>query len=237
MNVGKVLVIVGGGLLLLIAIGLLTAGAGLGLAHLTQTDDGGYMTATVDDLDTGTAAIVAEDIVLTADPETPGWVRSALGADVRVVVDPAGVDQEVFVGIAPQRSVAAFLGGVAHARIVDFQTAQVPVLEVTAGAADAIPPGDESFWAASASGRGTQTLEWAMTDGEWSIVVMNADGSPGVTATATVGLKLALIKPLVGILITAALLVAALGIVAVVRAIPTHSDKSLPHVPELMEQI
>jgi hypothetical protein len=41
-------------------------------------------------------------------------------------------------------------------------------------------PAEQGFWAASAHGAGRQTVTWDLEDGDWSIVVMNADGSRGV---------------------------------------------------------
>ena len=48
-------------------------------------------------------------------------------------------------------------------------------------------PGAQRFWAASAQGGGTQALTWDVEDGDWSVVVMNADGSPGVDAGVSAG--------------------------------------------------
>jgi hypothetical protein len=237
MTLPRVLTIVAGGLLLLTAFGLLSAGAGIGLAHLTRADHDGYLTASVDQLDTGTAAIVADDIVLTAEQGTPGWVRDALEADVRLAVSSADPGREIFIGIAPVRDVAAFLGDTAHASVIDFAGERRPMLVTSAGDVVADPPGEEDFWVASASGAGTQEISWSMVDGEWSIVVMNADGSPGVTATADVGLKLAFLRPLSGILIGAAVLLGALAIAAVVSAVSRSRNSTALSVPPAMEQI
>ena len=42
-------------------------------------------------------------------------------------------------------------------------------------------------WSAQAEGTGTQTLRWTARTGDWTVVVMNPDGSPGVTARTDVG--------------------------------------------------
>ena len=44
-------------------------------------------------------------------------------------------------------------------------------------------------WAASASGPGTQTARWEPESGQWAVVVMNADGSPGVNVALQVGAR------------------------------------------------
>jgi hypothetical protein len=51
-------------------------------------------------------------------------------------------------------------------------------------------PPRRSFWAASAAGTGSPTLTWPTKSGHWSVVVMNADGSPGIDAQVTAGANL-----------------------------------------------
>ncbi len=82
------------------------------------------------------------------------------------------------------------------------------------------PPADQTFWAASATGAGEQTLEWEPEDGSWSVVVMNADGSRGVAADLSIGGELdPLIWIAVGLLLGGGLFAAAaaLAITAGVR--------------------
>ncbi len=52
------------------------------------------------------------------------------------------------------------------------------------------PPAEQTFWVASATGAGEQTLEWEPEDGSWNVVVMNADGSRGVAADLSIGAEL-----------------------------------------------
>ena len=68
---------------------------------------------------------------------------------------------------------------------------RVPVYRVEDGREGAPAPLEQNFWVATASGAGTQELAWRATDGNWSIVVMNTDGSPGVSAEVNAGLKIA----------------------------------------------
>ena len=56
-----------------------------------------------------------------------------------------------------------------------------------AGTVPTTPPGQVTFWAVKASGPGTQTLTWTPASGDWTVVVMNPDASPGVSVRADVG--------------------------------------------------
>ena len=45
-------------------------------------------------------------------------------------------------------------------------------------------------------GSGPQTLHWTPDAGDWSVVVMNADGSAGVAADLSAGAEIAFLEPL-----------------------------------------
>jgi hypothetical protein len=57
------------------------------------------------------------------------------------------------------------------------------------GGAPAAAPATKHFWAAQTSGSATQTLSWSPRNGDWRIVVMNANGSVGVHADLTLGAR------------------------------------------------
>jgi hypothetical protein len=94
-------------------------------------------------------------------------------------------------GIGPEAAVAKYLGPVAHANVedIDFDPFRVAYLPVTGGAPQG-PPTEQRFWAASASGVGTQTLTWKVREGDWSVVLMNSDGSRGLAADIDLGAKM-----------------------------------------------
>ena len=58
------------------------------------------------------------------------------------------------------------------------------------------PPAEQGFWAADVQGSGPQTLRWRPDAGDWSVVVMNADGSPGVAADVSAGAEIPFLEPL-----------------------------------------
>ena len=58
-----------------------------------------------------------------------------------------------------------------------------PGTGVPAAPAAALP------WAARAQGTGSLTLTWEVQDGDWTVVVMNQDASPGITVRAEAGLS------------------------------------------------
>ncbi len=89
-----------------------------------------------------------------------------------------------------ERDVDRYLAGVAHAEINDIDVHPFRVTyRVQRGGAPSTRPGAQRFWAASAQGAGDQRLTWNLESGNWVVVVMNADGSRGVGAEASVGVK------------------------------------------------
>lgn len=52
------------------------------------------------------------------------------------------------------------------------------------------PPGSTPIWAVRASGAHTASLLWTMREGDWTVVVMNADRSAGVAVRADLGASL-----------------------------------------------
>jgi hypothetical protein len=46
------------------------------------------------------------------------------------------------------------------------------------------------IWTSSASGTGTQVVDWRPADGNWTAVVMRADGAAGVAVDARAGATL-----------------------------------------------
>ncbi len=100
-------------------------------------------------------------------------------------------DEPVFVGIARTEDVSSYLRGVGHTLVTDVDADPFEAsYQREPGNRRPAVPAEESFWVASTQGRGTQTLDWRVDDGDWSVVVMNADGSRGVAADVTAGAKL-----------------------------------------------
>jgi hypothetical protein len=105
---------------------------------------------------------------------------------VRIRVTPASPGAQLFMGIGPAADVDRYLAGVGHTHISDFWTNSV---EAIGGGTPGTPPGTQNFWVASATGPGAQTLVWDPTNGSWTVVVMNADGRPGIHVMADLGAR------------------------------------------------
>ena len=188
MSAGRVVLIVLGSIGVLFGVAVLAGGGFLLWADRTQREDG-YLTTPTERFATPTHALTRTR--LEVDTDGTGWVlNDNWFGKVRIRGESPGA-KTLFMGIGPEADVAKYLGTVAHANVedIDFDPFRVTYLPVTGGAPQG-PPTDQRFWAASASGVGTQTMTWKVREGDWSVVLMNADGSRGVAADIDLGAKL-----------------------------------------------
>jgi Domain of unknown function (DUF4389) len=182
---GKVVLIVVGVLAGILAFGFLASGCALVAVDRTQRDDDGYLMSPSRELRTSTYAIVSE----SAELDTGGaeWALDTFLGTVRIRSDS---DRPVFVGIGRATAVDRYLGGVERDEVDDLDSGGDPEYTGRPGGAPSGPPGDETFWAASTSGSGGQTVEWNPEEGIWRVVLMNADASRGVTSDMSIGAEL-----------------------------------------------
>ena len=224
MKPARVVALVVGCLLLLPGLALLFGGGGLGLTYAFGRDDAGYVQEQLKTLRTSTVAVTAEDFVLQIDGGSPRWLVEGLDADIRLRVQSTDTDRPVFVGIGPAVDVAAYLGGVAHEDVIDLTRGNTPVYRTSPGGSAVAAPAAQTFWVGTATGPGAQELSWKVADGRWAVVVMNADGSPGVSATATVGVRAGFLLPL-------ALILFGPGVLNTAGAIALSSSRHLDGAP------
>ena len=220
---GRLAAIIAGGAIASLATLVLLAGAGFQWLD-NQRDADGYYTTSSERFETGTYALTSEN--LDIDDGFPGS-----GADTRLKVN-AENGKPVFVGVARTSDVETYLVQSAHATLTDIEVKPFDASYKTIGGpVKPAAPATQSFWIAKSQGTGTQTLDWDVKDGQWSIVVMNADGSPGVHADISAGADL----PFVGAVATA-LIIAGLGGLGIGAALlafgfivhgrPTHALES-----------
>jgi hypothetical protein len=197
---GRITALVIGALLVLVSVGVLGGGATLLWADRTQRD-AGYATTDVHQFTTSGSALATEPTDLGS--AGTGWLYSPTLLDtVRIRVTPASPGP-LFVGIGPATDVDRYLAGVSHTLISDFREDKVQDI---GGGPPASAPATQNFWVASTAGTGAQTLVWDPTDGSWTVVVMNADGRPGIDVAADLGARVpALLWIAVGLLAAGAI--------------------------------
>src|SRR5579859_7542289 len=207
-TVGRIVALVAGSVLILMSVVLL-CGAGV-LMWAEQQQRGGYLT-------TGTATYSTGGYALASDPVSVhgrwGWLGWFVG-EVQIRVTSAR-GASVFVAVGPAGDVSRYLAGVRHVSVSalgDHDVAQHP------GSAVLVPPATALDWAVQAQGTGIQTLRWTARTGDWMVLVMNPDGSPGLTVRVEEGITSPMLPAFAGQLLAmgigAGLIGTALAVVA-----------------------
>ncbi|EWT01983.1 membrane protein [Intrasporangium oryzae NRRL B-24470] len=212
-----VVALVIGCLIALPGIGMLIGGAVLGAVYTFGRDDAGYFTTT-QNFQTNTVAVTVEDVLVNIDPVSQRWVTDRLGIDARIRVTPTDPQKAIFIGIAPGQSVDAYLAGTAHDQVTRVVQG-VPRYDRTVGGSTIAPPTDQTFWVAKDSGTGTREVTWQLASGRWALVLMNADGSPGVAASAQLSAHADFLLPLAWTLIGIGLLLTLLAALLITYAV------------------
>ena len=214
----SVTAIVVGCLLVFVALPLLGAGGTALWAHWTQRDDG-YATTDVQHFSTAGSALTAVPTELGR--AGTGWLYAPGVLDtVRMRVTPADPGSDLFVGIGPSVDVDRYLAGVARTVISDFWTNSTYAID---GGTALTPPAAQAFWAASSNGAGTRSLVWQPTNGSWTVVVMNADGRPGIHVAADLGATIPALPWIAVGLLVAGGVFAAGGILLIVSTVRRRS--------------
>ena len=207
----KIILVIFGVLFALAGVVSVTSGGFvLGLYRFHSAPSGFFMTPS-QTVGSNGFALTAPDINGQLVAQWERWVLSQAGATIRVT-GSSKLPAPVFIGVAPTARVSKYLSGVARDRItsIDLTAGSVRYDHVNGKTVPA-PPEEESFWVAKVAGTGSQTLEWALREGDWAVVIMNGDASAPVAADVRLGARFGIIHPLIVGLTAAGAVLLALG--------------------------
>jgi hypothetical protein len=189
----RVAVLVLAGFLAIVGLLALLGGGALLWADTAKTDADGYYSSSPHRFSTTGRALVANGLE-AGTGDLSFLLDSGRIAQIRLTSASNDPSAPLFVGIGSEQDVAAYLRDVETAEIGDLDFDPFHVSYSTrSGSAAPTPPGGLGIWAATSTGAGTETLWWPTEEGDWSVVVMNADGSPNVDADIAVAGKAPLI--------------------------------------------
>lgn len=199
---------------LLVVTGLVFAGGGVTLAVAQQTtrDADGFLMNDGRTFTSDTFAITSGDVQVHSNT-APGWLPDGLLGDVRLTAS-SSTGSGLFLGGARTRDAAAYLGGVRHDTLVEVRSGHA-VYETSEGTAPDAPPTTSSLWVASAAGQHPR-LTWEVQDGDWTVVLMRADGAAPVDAIVSTGAQVPVLNTLLATLLGLAVILLVLGGVLVV---------------------
>ena len=205
---GRVIALVAGSVLLMVSLGLLAGGGVLAWADEEQHHSG-YVTVSTGTYSTQGYSLASDAISLHG---IRGWLGLFVDK-VRIRVSSAP-SRALFAGVAPAGVIERYLAGAAYTKVGARGEQDVAA---RTGAGVPAPPASALPWAERAQGSGNLTLTWPVQDGDWTVVVMNADASPGLTVRADAGISSLALSWLAGELLAGGVLlgVAALALIIV----------------------
>ena len=203
MRPGRIIAIVLGSIAAVIGLALVIGGIAGTVAYGVARDDDGFFRTDDIHLTSPTSAITSDSLDLGGTPGDAGWLTERGDfATVSLDLQPAGAGPELFAGIGPTADVTSYLASVAHDQVTDYDDSNATVTyERQDGSAVPAPPGDQTFWVAQVATAQPGALTWDVRGGDWTVVVMNADGSAGIDATARVGIKIDWLLPVAIVLL------------------------------------
>jgi len=184
-NGSRIALVITGTIASLIAVALV-AGGGLALWGNSLKDDDGYLRTDTERFTADTRALATENV--DVDLGDADFIAESDDLGKVEVSAQSRDDRPVFVGIARTSDVERYLGGVPYTTVNDIDVAPFGAdYERHSGNRRPVSPEHAGIWVASSQGTGKQSIDWEIHDGDYSVVVMNADGSLGVDADVSAG--------------------------------------------------
>jgi hypothetical protein len=186
MNKGsRIALIVIGSIASLLATALVAGGA-LALWGDSQKGSDGYLTTDTHRFEASGRALATEN--LDVDLGDADWLAQTDDLGKVKVTAESRDGKPVFVGIARTSDVEDYLAGVPYSTVDDIEASPFSADYTRhSGQRHPVSPEHAGIWAASSYGNGSRSFEWKVDDGDYSVVVMNADGSLGVDADIKAG--------------------------------------------------
>jgi hypothetical protein len=211
-NAPRIVAIVLGALL---ALGGLAAAAAGGLIFGVIGSDG-TVDSDTHSISTSRAALVSS----VADLTNVSDIADVVGDPrLRLTAKATGTTPGLFIGIGPAQQVDRYLASVPVDEVTDFDIDPFKLeRKPRAGSRRPEPPASQAFWVAKGTGQDTATLSWKVRDGDYRLVLMNADGSRGVDADGDVGVTVPHVSRVAWLLVGGGALLLLGGVATVVIA-------------------
>lgn len=203
-STGRVVSAVAGTLLILGGLGALPAGGTALWFDQAGRDSAGYISTGSEQYSSPGYAITTESGAVRI--EGSSRMMNRLLGDVRITGTSRN-GTPLFIGIAAERDASAYLAPIEHTVVARIDgRGDEPSYRQLGGSKPTQAPGTERFWVAKSSGSGQLQVDWQPQAGDWSVVVLNADGSRAVQAELSVGATIPWLDNLAFALIAAGLI-------------------------------
>ncbi len=219
----RIVLVIFGGIVLLVAFGLLVGGGALLWVNMRLIDSEGFLATSSSGFETDSYAIAFQHVNINFGEgtiERAAWSPSISDfVTIRINGSSNNASKNVFIGIARDSDVTAYLNNISYAEVthLSISSSRTVTVEYAAHAGQAAPAGptSQTFWVASKHGSGEQTLEWSPEAGSYWVVLMNEDGSADVDLDVSLGVKIPLLSTIGLALVAGGVVALAIGIVVI----------------------
>jgi len=201
-DAGRVIAVVFGGLMILVGLPLAFAGTAVMGVTSAMDDGSGYIGVSGFDFETGTQALVfkdmhVEDMVMNRidSPAMRFWSPRA-GDLLKLKFSlQSNNGKDVFIGILDEAHAINYLGAAEYEYVADFEMESPfeghPYItyQLHSGSEITVSPQSISAWEDYEMGDDV-TLEWEPEGGDYWVVIMNADLTPGVDVETGAGVRM-----------------------------------------------
>ncbi|HJT37581.1 MAG TPA: DUF4389 domain-containing protein, partial [Actinomycetota bacterium] len=177
-----------GAVALIVGLALAAGGGVVLVAQSAFRDAEGFFVAGPHPFDSAGYAITSKHIDLGTNPERGA---SDIGGIFTLRLRAQSTNgSQIFIGIARSADVESYLTDVDHDEITDVSLRPFrATYQHLAGTATPRAPTKDPIWVQTVWGPGQQTLIWHPRRGQWTVVIMNADGARDVSARMSVGVR------------------------------------------------
>ena len=219
MRAGRVVAIVVGCVLALLGLGMLVAGIAGTVAYGVAQDDDGFFRTDEIDLATPTSAITSDSLDLGGSPGDADWLTER-GDFATVTLDlrPGARLRRSSPGSDPPTMSQTYLASVAQSTASATTTTRTRPSATNAKTARRPRRCQVTRRSGSPRSRRRSPARstWDVQGGDWTVVIMNADASPGIDTNARVGIKIDWLLPVAIVLIVVGVVMLVGGILLAV---------------------
>jgi hypothetical protein len=204
----------------LAVIGSLLAFSGGGLLAAFGTD--GELASGPHLLSTPASAVVSP---IASIKHTAGVASLTGHPTLRISASPVQGTARVFVGVGRAADVNRYLAGVTTEQVTNLDVDPYAITgTLHSGRADALQPTSQRFWVAQANSTHAAKINWKVRDGQYRVVIMNANGQRGFATTTEIGITIPNIAAYSFAALVLGLLMAGGGTTLLIRTNRQHHD-------------
>jgi hypothetical protein len=208
-------------LFLITSFGLIMGGTSIRSIQDLMTDEEGFIMSNTKQLQVPSYAIITEEIDFNINPTTWRFFERRGGfLKFKLITESNDPEKELFIGVARREDAFNYINTMEYHEIKEIKlgweewyngTSEITYI-LHHGDPPSVPPTVHSFWVVQGISAELQTIIWEPQAGNYYLVMMNADGTPNISADVKLGVQLPFFGGIGNILLVSGIFIGAIGI-------------------------